>query len=100
MNLISVLVFVLSALALLSGRKTESEQLPEKCCDEETKSEVIEVQDVPKYTSSNSKSKSTRTIPPFIASHDIPRGAIHALQTLLGYILMLSVMCVHLLWDL
>ncbi|KZP32306.1 hypothetical protein FIBSPDRAFT_907384 [Athelia psychrophila] len=40
-----------------------------------------------------SPSKSTmRTIPPFIASHDIPRGAIHALQALLSYALMLSVM--------
>ena len=29
---------------------------------------------------------------PFIASHDIPRGAIYAVQALLGYALMLSVM--------
>jgi solute carrier family 31 (copper transporter), member 1 len=33
-----------------------------------------------------------RTFAPFILAHDAPRGAIHALQALLGYILMLSVM--------
>jgi solute carrier family 31 (copper transporter), member 1 len=31
---------------------------------------------------------------PFIAAHDIPRGAIHALQASLGYTLMLAVMYV------
>lgn len=36
--------------------------------------------------------KTPRMIAPFIASHDIPRGAIHALQALLGYALMLAVM--------
>lgn len=35
-----------------------------------------------------------RTVPPFIASHDVPRGALFALQSLLFYILMLAVMCV------
>lgn len=33
-----------------------------------------------------------RTVPPFIASHDVPRGALFALQSLLFYILMLAVM--------
>ncbi|CAA7264701.1 unnamed protein product [Cyclocybe aegerita] len=33
-----------------------------------------------------------RTITPFIAAHDIPRGALYALQMLLGYGLMLAVM--------
>jgi len=82
-----------SALALLSGRN-ESEELPENCCDE-TKSEEAEVQEVPSVASvsvSSAKPTFVRTIPPFIASHDIPRGAIHALQALLGYVLMLSVM--------
>ncbi|KZP04549.1 Ctr copper transporter [Athelia psychrophila] len=85
-----------NALALLSGRG--SEQLPETCCDE-TKSDVVDVQEVPSSPAGSSSSlaaspsKSTmRTIPPFIASHDIPRGAIHALQALLSYALMLSVM--------
>jgi len=35
---------------------------------------------------------SRRLIAPFILSHDIPRGAIHALQALLSYALMLAVM--------
>ncbi|KAH8120234.1 Ctr copper transporter [Phellopilus nigrolimitatus] len=34
----------------------------------------------------------TRTIPPFIASHDFPRGAIHAVQSLVYFALMLAVM--------
>ncbi|KAG5719319.1 Protein P80 [Termitomyces sp. T112] len=34
----------------------------------------------------------TRTIPPFILVHDIPRGLLHAGQALLAYVLMLSVM--------
>ncbi|KAF9456153.1 Ctr copper transporter family-domain-containing protein [Collybia nuda] len=33
-----------------------------------------------------------RTIPPFIPSHDVPRGIMHGIQTLLGYLLMLAVM--------
>jgi len=35
-----------------------------------------------------------RTIPPFIAEHDIPRGILFALQMFLGYLLMLAVMYV------
>jgi copper transporter 1 len=31
---------------------------------------------------------------PFILAQDIPRGAIHAMQALIGYALMLAVMCV------
>lgn len=38
----------------------------------------------------------SRLSTPFIASHDIPRGAIFALQALLAYLLMLAVMCVNL----
>ncbi|KAF9270453.1 hypothetical protein L218DRAFT_969031 [Marasmius fiardii PR-910] len=34
----------------------------------------------------------SRTLPPFILTHDIPRGILYALQALLGYVLMLSVM--------
>ena len=40
------------------------------------------------------QARTTRTIPPFIASHDIPRGALYAFQALLMYALMLAVMCV------
>jgi len=35
---------------------------------------------------------SPRVIPPFIASHDIPRGLIQAIQSTLSYALMLAVM--------
>lgn len=35
-----------------------------------------------------------RTIPPFILTHDVPRGMIYAFQALLGYALMLAVMWV------
>jgi len=35
---------------------------------------------------------SLRTIPPFIAEHDIPRGILFAFQMFLGYLLMLAVM--------
>jgi len=34
----------------------------------------------------------SRLSPPFIASHDLPRGAIFAFQALLAYLLMLAVM--------
>ncbi|KAH9890910.1 Ctr copper transporter [Cubamyces lactineus] len=38
------------------------------------------------------QARGPRTIPPFIASHDIPRGALYAFQALLMYALMLAVM--------
>jgi Ctr copper transporter family len=34
----------------------------------------------------------TRTIPPFVFSHDAARGALYSLQALLSYALMLAVM--------
>ena len=39
-------------------------------------------------------SRAQRRMPPFIASHDLPRGALYAFQALLSYVLMLSVMWV------
>ncbi|TBU64853.1 Ctr copper transporter [Dichomitus squalens] len=36
--------------------------------------------------------RSSRMIPPFIPSHDVPRGALFAFQALLFYVLMLAVM--------
>ncbi|KIK71267.1 hypothetical protein GYMLUDRAFT_33410 [Collybiopsis luxurians FD-317 M1] len=36
--------------------------------------------------------RKSRIAPPFVAAHDVPRGVIHAIQALLGYILMLAVM--------
>jgi hypothetical protein len=42
-----------------------------------------------------SKARSRRrTFAPFIPAHDLSRGALHAVQALLGYTLMLSVMYV------
>src|ERR1700731_404708 len=37
---------------------------------------------------------SQSTFPPFILAHDGPRGLLYAVQAFLGYLLMLSVMCV------
>ncbi|TFK41391.1 Ctr copper transporter [Crucibulum laeve] len=41
------------------------------------------------------RTKTLRTIPPFIASHDIPRGILYGIHVLLGYSLMLAVMTFH-----
>jgi copper transporter 1 len=37
-------------------------------------------------------SRRARIVAPFIAVHDVPRGALYALQALLAYALMLAVM--------
>lgn len=42
----------------------------------------------------NRQANYTRTIPPFIPAHDLPRGIMHGAQALLGYLLMLAVMYV------
>ena len=34
----------------------------------------------------------TRLSPPFVASHDLPRGLVFAFQAFLAYVLMLAVM--------
>ncbi|TRM61436.1 Ctr copper transporter [Schizophyllum amplum] len=50
---------------------------------------------VPAATSTSITSTMTsppQLIPPFILSHDLSRGAVYALQSLLGYALMLAVM--------
>jgi copper transporter 1 len=39
------------------------------------------------------KSRS-RTIPPFIVAHDVPRGILYATQMLVSYLLMLAIMSV------
>ncbi|KAF5382981.1 hypothetical protein D9757_006316 [Collybiopsis confluens] len=51
----------------------------EKYCDNET-------------ARASSRPRKGRTAPPFTATHDILRGVVHAVQALLGYILMLAVM--------
>ncbi|KIM84565.1 hypothetical protein PILCRDRAFT_818140 [Piloderma croceum F 1598] len=79
-------------LAMISGRyghishtSDETKKIPEV---------VTEIQTVSRTNSSSSTGarKLPRKIAPFIAAHDIPRGAIHAFQALLGYTLMLAIM--------
>jgi len=76
------------ALAIVSGQSSDRES-----CEEAEK--VIEVDNQARTQTSSRTLKSVRVIAPFIASHDIPRGAIHAFQALLGYALMLAVMTFH-----
>jgi copper transporter 1 len=63
---------------------------------EKTSGVTTEIRSVSRANSSSptSAQKTPRTIAPFIAAHDIPRGAIHASQALLSYALMLAVMYV------
>ncbi|KAI0374383.1 hypothetical protein BV20DRAFT_961534 [Pilatotrama ljubarskyi] len=47
-----------------------------------------------------SRVRVARTVPPFVPSHDLPRGVLYAFHTLLTYALMLAVMCVALItWS-
>ncbi|KAG6911780.1 hypothetical protein DXG01_000026 [Tephrocybe rancida] len=48
----------------------------------------------PPLVAQRSEFSFARTIPPFILAHELPRGLFHAGQALLGYVLMLSIMCV------
>lgn len=61
---------------------------------DEGESEVaIKVNNVPTNLKNNQPPPvNRRSLPPFIASHDLPRGAIFMLQSTLGYALMLAVM--------
>ena len=52
------------------------------------------VEPVSERTSLFDGARVSRSSPPFIASHDIPRGIAFAIQALLGYALMLAVMWV------
>ncbi len=56
--------------------------------------EEVMARPVPSQPSAVRARRSPRTIPPFIPSHDVPRGVLFALQALLYYALMLAVMCV------
>jgi solute carrier family 31 (copper transporter), member 1 len=38
------------------------------------------------------RARYSRTIPPFIAAHDVPRGILYSLQMFMMYLLMLAVM--------
>ncbi|TFK88567.1 hypothetical protein K466DRAFT_66691 [Polyporus arcularius HHB13444] len=54
--------------------------------------EEVTARPVPSQPSVIRARRSPRTIPPFIPSHDVPRGVLFALQALLYYALMLAVM--------
>jgi len=79
-----------SALAMLA-RDVEPSPDSSSTCHEKSPDiaeEASSVKDAP----SLKQGRPARTLPPFIASHDIPRGVLFALQALLGYVLMLAVM--------
>ncbi|KAI0824132.1 Ctr copper transporter [Trametes gibbosa] len=54
--------------------------------------EEVKVGDLKPLESPARQRRSSRTIPPFIPAHDIPRGVLYAFQALLTYALMLVVM--------
>lgn len=59
----------------------------------------VNVQQSKAPASSNSPQARTvkprrRTIPPFVVSHDVPRGILYAVQMLISYLLMLAIMSV------
>ncbi|KAI0361853.1 hypothetical protein OH77DRAFT_1391920 [Trametes cingulata] len=56
--------------------------------DEVPVTELPSQSDVPLRT----RARAPRTVPPFIPSHDVPRGVLYAFHTLLTYALMLVVM--------
>jgi len=75
-----------------SRRSTTSTSTKDEdaCCDVE---EVSVNGSSVKYTGPTSAiRRACRTIEPFILSHDLPRGALYALQAFLAYTLMLAVM--------
>ena len=83
-----------SALAVMSSTsRTDRPSSDEGTDTSKCHSAIEEVDAGPSLsTSSPPPHRGTRSYPPFIASHDIPRGAIFAFQALLYYILMLVVM--------
>lgn len=82
-----------------SGKADGAEHHTEKSAASAKESEATDA-DVDSLQASSAERRSllrrsqTRSAPPFIASHDIPRGLLFAFQALLAYILMLAVMCV------
>ncbi|KAI0639192.1 Ctr copper transporter [Trametes polyzona] len=78
-------------LALMSDNKAEP-----SCHSSDPKSpgsvEELKVNELASQSSSVPARRSPRTLPPFIPSHDIPRGMLYAFQALLSYALMLAVM--------
>ncbi|OJT12575.1 hypothetical protein TRAPUB_10816 [Trametes pubescens] len=83
------------ALALMSDNK------PEPSCHSPSASaeakgsgsvEELKISELPSQDSTTRQRRARRTLPPFILSHDVPRGALYAFQALLTYALMLAVM--------
>lgn len=70
-------------------------QVPVSAKEKETvESDVNSLQETPlEHTSLLRSGRVSRISPPFVASHDLPRGAMFAFQALLAYLLMLAVMC-------
>ena len=89
-----------SGLALRSSGKADNAgQRAEKSPTEIKEAEAVDhdndsLQATPTERRALLRKVQARSAPPFIASHDIPRGLLFAFQALLAYILMLAVMCV------
>jgi hypothetical protein len=70
-------------------------EIPLQCSDKaEKSSDVAQLPQNPLSSYGYQSQSSPRLIAPFVLAHDIPRGVMHAVQALLGYTLMLAVMCV------
>ncbi|KAA1468598.1 hypothetical protein DENSPDRAFT_476287 [Dentipellis sp. KUC8613] len=89
-----------STLSLLAGRLSESIDGMTNSDDGEKKDPGVEIQEQVLANSPAARStpeghptsRRARIIAPFVASHDITRGALYSLQALLAYALMLAVM--------
>jgi len=74
------------------GKSTDSVSSCSPASDEKS-AVAIEEGVAPTTLQSTPQSKrGPRSLPPFITSHDLPRGAMFSLQALLAYIMMLAVM--------
>lgn len=78
------------ALAVL--KKDDDHCADTSSTSDEKSSDVTQEISSVKVKSNGKSPRPPRTLPPFIASHDVPRGVLFALQALLGYVLMLAVM--------
>ena len=79
---------------LLSSRYSTNSQEPSRSStpDEKTKATVAVEEESRSRIPSLVPKLRPRTIPPFVVSHDIPRGILHAFQSAIGFLLMLAVM--------
>ncbi|KAI0670113.1 Ctr copper transporter [Trametes maxima] len=85
------------ALALMTDDTTEASCHTPSSLEPATKKrssdiEEMKVNQLPLHDTIVGRSRSPRSIPPFIPSHDIPRGVFYAFQAMLSYALMLAVM--------